>query len=74
MQDQRLFLTAGQSCWLNSLPKHSCGMGSVTAQMIWSVFLIAWDWKLYSAFGQGYGLAPMPRIGSVDSTVLWLGH
>lgn len=45
-------------------------MGSVTAQIIWSVFLIAWDWKLYSAFG----LAPMPRVGSADSMVLWLGN
>lgn len=60
MWGQRLFLTAGLSCRLNSLPTHSCRMGSLAAHILWSGFLTAWDWRLYSAAGKDCELFPCP--------------
>ena len=34
---QKLHLTVGQGCWLGSLPKCGCRMGSVAAWVLWPV-------------------------------------
>ena len=63
MQFWRLYLTVGQYCWPGSPPLHSCRMDSMTAQILWSCFLVRQDWRLYSAVGQGCKSVFLPEQG-----------
>ena len=47
-------------CWLGSLSKQGCTMGSAVAWVLWAGLLDGWDWVLHSVVGRSMNKLPCP--------------
>lgn len=72
MWGQRLCSTVVQGCRLGSLPEWDCRIHCRAAEVLWSGFLMGWEWRLCSAIWQGLEFAYL--AGRDLGCALWLPH